>query len=60
LLDFYLKQVTTNFRGGYIAANKQFIEQLPIRAINFADRTDKARHDKMVSLVETMLDLHKS
>lgn len=30
LLDFYLKRVSTNFRGGYFAANKQFIGQLPI------------------------------
>lgn len=35
LLDFYLKQVSTNFRGGYFAAGKQYIEQLPIRRIDF-------------------------
>jgi predicted nucleic acid-binding protein len=32
---------------------------LPIRPINFSDPADKAKHDKMVSLVECMLDLHK-
>jgi len=32
--------------------------QLPIRAINFADATDKARHDRMVALVTQMLELH--
>ena len=26
----------------------------------FPDRADKARHDRMVSLVEQMLDLHKN
>ena len=36
------------------------IKQLPIRPINFTDPADKARHDKMVSLVERMLALHKS
>jgi hypothetical protein len=30
LLDFYLKQVSTTFHGGYFAANKQYVEQLPI------------------------------
>jgi type I restriction-modification system DNA methylase subunit/predicted type IV restriction endonuclease len=35
------------------------MKQLPIRPINFSDLSDKARHDKMVSLVERMLDLHK-
>jgi len=59
LLNFYLKQVTTNFRGGYFAANKQFIEQLPIRTINFDNPTEKAQHDKLVALVENMLDLQK-
>jgi predicted type IV restriction endonuclease len=59
LLDFYLKRVSTNFHGGYFAANKQFIEQLPIRTINFDDPTDKARHDSMVALVERMLALHE-
>jgi len=59
MLDFYFKQVSTNFHGGYFAANKQFIEQLPIRTIDFSDKNDIEKHDHMVSLVETMLDLHK-
>jgi len=32
---------------------------LPFRTINFSDPTDKARHDRIVSLVEQMLELHK-
>lgn len=36
------------------------LRKLPIRAINFSDPADKAAHDKMVSLVEQMLALHKS
>jgi hypothetical protein len=59
LLDWYLKRVTTSFHAGYFAANKQYVEQLPIRTINFADPADKARHDRMVELVERMLELHK-
>ena len=38
---------------------KNALLSLPIRAINFADPADKSRHDKMVALVEKMLDLHK-
>jgi len=56
---FRSKQVTTNFRGGYFAANKQFIEQLPIHTINFDDPATKAQHDKLVALVENMLELQK-
>ncbi|MFH1911659.1 MAG: N-6 DNA methylase [Pseudomonadota bacterium] len=59
LLDFYLKQVSTNFQGGYLSAGKQYIEQLPIRVIDFADVADRERHDRMVSLVEEMLALHR-
>jgi len=59
LLDFYLKQISTPFRGGYYAYNRQYIEQLPIRTINFDDPEDIARHNKMVALVERMLALHK-
>jgi hypothetical protein len=39
---------------------KNALLSLPIRPINFSDPADKARHDKMVSLVERMLVLHKS
>ena len=59
LLDFYLKHITTTFHGGYFAANKQFIEQLPIRQINFGNAKDKSRHDRIVSLVTQMMELHK-
>lgn len=59
VLDFYLKRISTTMRGGFFRYFTQFIEQLPIRPINFSDPADKAKHDKMVSLVERMLDLHK-
>ncbi|MHB0967466.1 MAG: Eco57I restriction-modification methylase domain-containing protein [Bellilinea sp.] len=59
LLDYYFKNVTTTFNSGYFAANKQYIEQLPIRAIDFSNPADVKHHDRMVSLVESMLALHK-
>lgn len=59
LSSFILRNISTTFRGGYLALNRQYIEQLPIRTIDFSDRTDKARHDKMIDLVEQMLKLHK-
>ena len=37
----------------------QYMEKVPIRCIDFSNKVDKARHDKMVELVERMLDLHK-
>jgi hypothetical protein len=35
------------------------MEQVPIRTIDFTNPADIARHDRMVALVEGMLDLHK-
>ena len=59
LLDFYIKSYSSPFSGGYFAYNRQYIERLPIRTIDFDNHTDVQRHDRMVSLVERMLALHK-
>ena len=57
VLDFFLKKISTPFRGGFLALNRQYIEQLPIRVIDFTNAADKAAHDRMVKLVDTMLQL---
>ena len=59
LLDAYLKSCSSPFSGGYYAYNRQYIENLPIRSINFFDPHDKSRHDQIVSLVNQMMELHK-
>jgi len=35
------------------------LRRIPIRAIDFSNPDEKAKHDKMLKLVERMLDLHK-
>ena len=35
------------------------VKQLPIRIIDFTNPADVKRHDRMVALVEHMLELHK-
>lgn len=37
----------------------QYMEKVPIRPIDSSNPSDKARHDKMVKLAESMLALHK-
>lgn len=59
VLDFFLKRISTTIRGGYFRYFTQYMEQLPIRTIDFSNPTEKAQHDKMVALVERMLELHK-
>ncbi|MBI3945123.1 MAG: Eco57I restriction-modification methylase domain-containing protein [Armatimonadetes bacterium] len=46
-------------RGGRLRLKLAYIGQLPIRTINFDDPADRERHDRMVALVQRMLDLHR-
>jgi predicted type IV restriction endonuclease len=57
--DFVIHQISSTKQGGYYEYKPMYIKQLPIRTIDFAVPADKARHDKMVSLVEGMLELNK-
>jgi len=59
LLRSLFPLVSAPFRGAWLSANRQFLSQLPIRTIDFADKADVARHDKMVAMVRRMLDLNK-
>lgn len=55
LFEAYLPKLQAGFfMPAYIV-----LKNFPIRTINFTDPTDKARHDKMVSMVERMLALNK-
>ena len=59
LLFWRLQSISSVFRGGWITCTKQYVQTLPIRRIILSDPSDKARHDKMVKLVEQMLGLHE-
>ena len=59
LIDWFHHRITTNFRGGYSSYESRFIKSLPIRTIDFNNSAEKAIHDKLVSLVDRMLELHK-
>jgi hypothetical protein len=59
LLWWTLKNIAAGRRGGFIEAKPMYVSKLPIRSINFAEPVDKARHDRMVTLVTQMLDLNK-
>jgi len=59
LIETYYKNVTVPKAGGYFIYKTMFLKNIPIRFIDISDPSDKALHDRMVSLVETMLTLHK-
>ncbi len=58
LLWWFIKTTGYALRGGYFTFKTNYLKPFPIRTINFSDPTDKARHDRMVSLVTQMLDLN--
>jgi type I restriction-modification system DNA methylase subunit len=59
VLWWFLSNTGYVLRGGYFVFKTNYLKPFPIRTINFSDPEDKARHDRMVSLVERMLELHK-
>ena len=59
LLDAYLKQVSTNFRGGYFAANKQFLDKLPIKLIDPKNKREAKLEKEIVEGVEAIQAAHE-
>ncbi|MBN1479294.1 Eco57I restriction-modification methylase domain-containing protein [candidate division KSB1 bacterium] len=56
LIDWLIKQSSTQFSGGYYAYNRQYIANVPIFD---STKNDYAAHDRLVDLVQQMLDLHQ-
>jgi hypothetical protein len=59
LTTLFVRGGASAFRGGYLAFERGSLASLPIPQLSHDDPADKARHDKMVALVERMLELHK-
>jgi len=59
IADFVIFNISSTKQGGYFEYKPMYVSQLPIHTINFSNTEDVAKHDKMVSLVEQMLELHK-
>jgi hypothetical protein len=59
LLDWYLHKVSVRAYQTAYMYTKEYIVQLPIRAINFHDPVDAAQHDRVITLVDRMLALHQ-
>ncbi len=59
LLDFAYSNISSSYRGGYLRYVYQYVAQLPVRTIDFSTIQDVEKHNRMVGLVERMLELHK-
>ena len=58
LTAYYRAKAITN-KKSIAQVKKVDLDQLPIRTVDFKSPGEKDRHDRMVSLVERMLALHK-
>jgi len=59
LLRFFIENNCTDLQGNSFNFSGIFVSRTPIRTIDFNNPSEKAIHDKLVSLVDRMLDLHK-
>lgn len=60
LAMYFLKIIALDLtEGAFTKFRTNQLARLSIRAINFADKTEKAMHDKMVALVDEMLETKK-
>jgi hypothetical protein len=59
LMWFFLKNTGYVLRGGYFTFKTEYLKPFPIRTIDFNNPSEKALHDKLVLLVDRMLELHK-
>lgn len=57
--DLVMHSIASTKQGGYFEYKPMYIQQLPIRPIDFKNPAEKAIHDKLVTLVDRMLDLNK-
>ena len=57
-MTYIIRATSTNFRGGYYALNRQYIEQIPIWKPDFVSESSKNSHNNIVTLVDAMLSLH--
>ncbi|HAK89305.1 MAG: hypothetical protein A2X55_07385 [Nitrospirae bacterium GWB2_47_37] len=57
--DFVMHSIASTKQGGYFEYKPMYISRLPIRTIDFNNPSEKAIHDKLVSLIDRMLELHK-
>ncbi|RLF42289.1 MAG: restriction endonuclease subunit R, partial [Thermoplasmata archaeon] len=55
---YLISKYCTQIQNGYQLIFK-YLGKIPIRTIDFSNPEDRAKHDKMVGLVERMLELHE-
>lgn len=60
VLEAMIKSRASEFRGDYYSHGKQYIENLPIKPIDFSDTEEKKVHNKIVNTVKSIISTKKS
>ncbi len=60
ILEAMVKSRASEFRGEYYSHGKQFIENLPIKIIDFSDANQKKAHDKIDKAVKSIITTKQS
>ena len=55
LFENMVKAGASEFRGAYYSHGKQFIENIPIRQIDFKNTSEKEKYNYIIKLVETLI-----
>jgi len=59
LTFFLFISILPLLRGDFYEPSYVYVKEFPIRTIDFMDHTDKLRHDRMVELVDRMLEFQE-
>ena len=60
VLDYYLQKISTQIRGGYFRYFTQYLEQLPLRSIDFGSASEVNRHNEIVELVNQVVSMNEN
>ena len=56
---YFVKYENTHMSGGYLRYDIPYLSKIPIHIIDFKSKSEKQKHDKLVGLVEQMLENQK-
>lgn len=59
IVGFFLREISTPMRGGFFRFFAQYLEQIPLRSIDFSDPRERSLHDDLVARVDERLELQR-
>ena len=59
VMMFFFRTIIPKLRGDFYEPGFVFMRNFPVRTIDFTNPDDIKKHDRMIALVERMLELHK-